>query len=272
MKNDAEYPKCGCEDESPRTGGITFDKGFFNAEPVTGYQLDSRFEGIYFNFDTTELVLDVQVHLVGIVTSGGADPEPVLDMNSVNSIFAIANNIWSQACIRLNPMFTNTLITEEPFQEMIYMGGYIGCLSEPNNALARQIIESYRVGGLSAVNLFILFRANIGCGSHRERWLFIATRGDSASTKNESNHRLGKLLAHELGHVLIQDAGFDNSNPDHLMNHSNTGTQDSLFYSDCMNARAWIKENVSHALTSNPCKLRPRLGNDFTLVSLNNLS
>ena len=92
---------------------------------------------------------------------------------------------------------------------------------------------------------------------------------------------LGKVLAHEIGHVLLNPLGVDNSDiPDHLMYHPErhpgeaAGSRDGLFLSDCLGAHAraledygaWAQTGVPTAASSEQCIMRPRLGNNLTVV------
>ena len=89
------------------------------------------------------------------------------------------------------------------------------------------------------------------------------------------------VLAHEIGHVLLNPLGIDDSdNPDHLMYHPErhpeeaTGSRDGLLPSDCLGAHArvlehdgaWASTGRPWAPSSESCVMRPRLGNNLFIV------
>ena len=92
---------------------------------------------------------------------------------------------------------------------------------------------------------------------------------------------LGKVFAHEIGHVLLNTLGVDDSdNPEHVMYHPErhsaeaVGSRDGLFLSDCLGAHAraledygaWAQTGVPTAASSQQCTMRPRLGNNLTVI------
>ena len=117
------------------------------------------------------------------------------------------------------------------------------CLADAQKAL----VEPYDVTaeGTTLINLYLVDdTTGDACGSSLTGHVVMPTAGLLSTT-------LGKFFAHEIGHVLLNPLGVDDSdNPDHLMHHpenhpETAGSRDGLFLSDCLGAHARALEDYS---------------------------
>ncbi len=240
----------------------------FEVKMVTGRPIASRFAHVPpLGVSTVRLTLVIFVHVVGIRSSTGY--KPIRDQAYVNDIFETANDIWSQACIKLVPYSTPLVTTFSDLPISAFAGT---CLAPAQAAL----VEPYDVTteGTTLINLYLVDdTTGDACGSPITGHVIMPTAGLLSAT-------LGKVLAHEIGHVLLNPLGVDDSdNPDHLMYHPErpgdaTGSRDGLFLSDCLGAHAraledysaWAQTGVPSDPSSEPCIMRPRLGNNLTVI------
>lgn len=249
----------------------------FKTEAVNGPELNKKyFDQIYGNFSTNRLFLITVVHVVGLPAAyGGFPPIPIVSDDWIETMFQVANDIWSQACIEIVPFFTGTPITTFRDLRLILLLGF--CVEEP------ELLEPYEISNpdTKIVNVYLVERSLFGgksydCGSPVKGRVIL-------NTKNQTAERAGNALAHELGHVMLNPTGIsDSENPDHLLYHPgrhpevSPGSQDGLFMSDCLGARTTAKEDLF--VFGRPggfpvpgeaelCQLRPRLGNNLAIVA-----
>ena len=242
----------------------------FETKTVTGRPIATRFaDWLPVGVSTVRLTLTVFVHVVGIPSSTGGF-KPIRDQAYVNDIFETANDIWSQACIKLVPISAPLVTTFRDLPISAFAGT---CLAPTQAALVEPL--DLTVEGTTLINLYLVDdTTGDACGSPITGHVIMPTAGLLSET-------LGKVFAHEIGHVLLNPLGVDNSdNPDHLMYHPErhpgdaTGSRDGLFLSDCLGAHAraledygaWAQAGVPTAGSSEQCIMRPRLGNNLTVI------
>lgn len=242
----------------------------FETRTVTGRPIASRFsDWLPVGVSTVRLTLPVFVHVVGIPSSTGGF-KPIRDQAYVNDVFETANDIWSQACIKLVPISAPLVTTFRDLPISAFAGT---CLAPTQAALVDPL--DITVEGTTLINLYLVDdTTGDACGSPITGHVIMPTAGLLSET-------LGKVLAHEIGHVLLNTLGVDNSdNPDHLMYHPErhpgaaAGSRDGLFLSDCLGAHAraledygaWARTGVPTAGSSEQCTMRPRLGNNLVVV------
>lgn len=266
--------RCSFEHAGAERRQATELRPLFATEPVASRPMNSLHARYFWSnaLNVHELYLITVVHVVG-EPDGPGGFKPIVDQAWIDTVFQKANEIWSQACIRLVPYPTGELVTA--FRDLP-VSGFISCLPPGESAK----VEPYDVTapGVIIVNVFFLEYSNLtACGDPVTGHIFLPTRVWSPQS-------MGNVFAHELGHVLLNPLGVDDSdNPDHLMFHDYThpgvppGTNDGLFLSDCLGARARTVEELfafGHpkgfgALHEGgehvPCRLNPRLGNDLVV-------
>jgi len=123
------------------------------------------------------------------------------------------------------------------------------------------------------INLYLVDDALFACGTPLTGHVILPTAG-------RDSEWLGKILAHEIGHVLLNPLDVDDSaDPNHVMHHPENhpggpaGTRDGLFLSDCLGAHKRVAEDFGSfadigATSSDPvsCVMLPRLGNNLVVV------
>ena len=241
----------------------------FEDRMVTGRPVASRFADFFgLGVSAARLTLPVFVHVVGRRTPSGF--ERIRDQAYVDDIFATANDIWSQACIKLLPLSTPVVTT---FQDLPISAFAGTCLAPGQEALVKPL--DVTAEGTTLLNLYLVDdTTGDACGSPITGHIIMPTAGQLST-------RLGKVLAHELGHVLLNPLGVDDSdNPDHVMHHPErhpgepTGNRDGLWLSDCIGAHAraiedygaWAQTGVPGSPSSEPCVMRPRLGSNIAII------
>jgi hypothetical protein len=249
----------------------------FSTRKVTGPAMATRFaHAIFGGFSTTRLFLITVVHVVGIPSETGGF-KPIVDQAWQDTLFRVANDIWSQACIELVPYSTGTLVTN--FRD-IALSAFLGeCLAPSQSDLVKP--HDITSPATLIVNVYLVEDTNgIACGSPITGHVFMPTAGRSPEF-------MGRVFAHEIGHVLLNPLGVDDSaNPDHLMFHPEEhpeippGSQDGLFLSDCVGAQTRAREELfafgrpggfgglgggSHEPIA--CRMSPRLGNNLAIVA-----
>lgn len=248
----------------------------FEEEAVSGRRVSSRFLDLIFGqYRATKLYLIMPVHVVA--QSSFEPKEPIVSDDYVDEMIGVAQNIWSQACIELVPYSTGSLVTT--FRDIGLLAQYGVCLDSDD----RHLIEPYNIQaeGTTIVNIYVVGETGgIACGSPVTGHVFVPATGRSAQL-------LGKVLAHELGHIMLNAAGVDDSdNPDHLMFHAYRhpdvprGSESGLFLSDCLAARTTARENLfvfghpggfggldgSGSPDPVSCLMAPRLGSNLDIV------
>jgi len=242
----------------------------FDSRTVTGRAITSRFaDWLPIGVSTVRLTLPVFVHVVGIPSPTGGF-KPIRDQAYVDDIFETANDIWSQACIKLVPISAPVVTTFRDLPISAFAGT---CLAPTQAALVQPL--DLTAEGTTLLNLYLVDdTTGDACGSPITGEVIMPTAGLLSG-------QLGKVFAHEIGHVLLNALGVDNSdNPDHLMYHPEkhpgeaTGSRDGLFLSDCVGAHAtaledygaWAQTGVPTAGSSEQCTMRPRLGNNLIVI------
>jgi hypothetical protein len=242
----------------------------FETRTVTGRPIASRFaDWLPIGVSVRRLTLPVFVHVVGIPSSTGGF-KPIRDQAYVDDIFDTANDIWSQACIKLVPISTPVVTTFRDLPISAFAGT---CLAPTQTALVQA--HDVTVEGTILLNLYLVDdTTGDACGSPITGHVIMPTAG-------LASERLGRVFAHEIGHVLLNPLGVDDSElPDHLMYHPERhpgeaiGSRDGLFLSDCLGAHAraleeygaWAQTGVPTAASSEQCTMRPRLGGNLTVI------
>jgi hypothetical protein len=125
------------------------------------------------------------------------------------------------------------------------------------------------------INLYLVDDAPFACGSPITGHVILPTAG-------KGSEWLGKVLAHEIGHVLLNPLDVDDSDdPDHVMYHPERhpevppGSRDGLFLSDCLGAHKRVAEDFGGfadigVASSDPvsCIMLPRLGNNLVVIEV----
>ena len=229
-------------------------------------KLNSRFNDLFFKYDTNELNLVLWIHLTGTVNNEN-NPSPIASDNWVSTVIYVANKVWNQACIKIIPHYTEKLITEEELQKTLFLlNSGTSCLP-PQSIDILNIIDSYQVTdeNVEIMNLFIVGETNDrACASTGASRIFLPSKGLSSLD-------MGLVLAHEIGHLLLNYAGIDNNlNPDHLMYHGNVqGNHNGLYFDECIFARERIKQIFQYENTNIRCRLKPLLGNPLSIINTN---
>ena len=257
---------------------------FFEGRSLTGRPLSSRYAPTVFGglsgfggFSTTRLFIPTIVHVVGIPSQTGGF-KPIVDQAWIDTLFRRANEIWSQACIELVPYFTGTLVTN--FSQLNLSVG-LGYCHKPS--VEGELLEPHdiKVPGAVTVNVYLVdsFGGNVrGCGSPVTGHVFLRTDGQDPET-------MGRVFAHEMGHVLLNPLGLDDSaEPNHLMFHPPQhpeippGSRDGLFLSDCIGAQARARADllafarpggIGSPNEAISCQMNPSLGNNLVVVATN---
>jgi hypothetical protein len=247
----------------------------FTSRRVSGRALNARFQQTFVGRRVPLLRLITVVHRVAVRNpTTGEFTQPVVDQPWVDTLFRVANDIWSQACIKLIPYSTGTLVTS--FRD-IALSAFAGdCITTEQRALVAPFAVT--APGTLILNVYLVEDTNnIACGSPVHAEVFLPTEGRSPDL-------MGRVFAHEIGHVLLNPLGVDdNANPDHLMFHPEAhpdvppGSQDGLFLSDCIGAHTRAREDfaafVQPGLPGSgqdgeaACVLNPRLGNNLVIVA-----
>lgn len=266
-KGDPSEVRCSYATSKEAATPVEQLRPLFEDRTITGRPVASRFADIFgLGVSAARLTLVVFVHVVGRRTSTGF--EPIRDQAYVDDIFATANDIWSQACIKLVPFSTPVV---ETFQDLPISAFAGTCLAPDQQALVKPL--DVTAEGTTLLNLYLVDdTTGDACGSPITGHIIMPTAGQLST-------RLGKVLAHEVGHVLLNPLGVDDSdNPDHLMHHPDpgepSGNRDGLHLSDCIGAHAralddygaWAQTGVPGASSSEPCVMRPRLGSNIAII------
>lgn len=256
---------------APRGEEVSPVAPLFESRTVSGRPVTARFgETLPLPIDLVRLSLVTVVHVVGIPSSTGGF-KPIVGQPFINTLFDIANGIWSQACIKLLPLSSGELVTA--FRD-IPVSGFLGfCLDNEWADLVRPY--DITTPETTIVNLYLVEDTNgVACGSPITGHVILPTAGRAPDF-------LGKVFAHEIGHVLLNPLQVDDSdNPDHLMFHPENhpgiqGSRDGLFLSDCLGAHTRAREEFAAFAdpgvpndSSNPvrCHVRPRLGSNLTVI------
>ena len=244
-------------------------------ETVSGRALNTRYLQTIFSQSAPRLRLITVVHLVAVRNpQTGALTKPVVDQTWVDTLFRVANDIWSQACIKLIPYSTGTLITTFHDIGLLAFAGH--CLTTEQ----RELVAPFAISapGTLILNVYLVEDTNnSACGSPIHAEVFLPTEG-------RSPEMMGQVFAHEIGHVLLNPLGVDDSaNPDHLMFHPEAhpeippGSRDGLFLSDCIGAHTRAREDLSAFVQPGvpgsgqdggaTCQMNPRLGNNLVVVA-----
>jgi hypothetical protein len=245
----------------------------FETRTVAGRPIASRWtETLPLGVSAVLLNLVVFVHVVGHqnTPNGPIDDQPIRDQAFVNDIFDTANHIWSQACIKLVPFMAAVVQT---FQDLPISALAGTCLAPAQQALVAPL--DVTLEGTTAINLYLVDdTTGDACGSSITGHVIMPTAGQLSSA-------LGEVFAHEIGHVLLNPLGVDDSdNPDHLMHHPENhpndprGSRDGLFLSDCLGAHTravedypcWAPISAPIDPATQLCTMRPRLGNNLTVI------
>lgn len=160
------------------------------------------------------------------------------------------------------------------FQDLALLAFAGVCLA----AEERELVEPYdvTVPGTLIINLYLVEDTNEkACGSPFTGHVILPTV--------KSPEAMGPVLAHEIGHVLLNPLGVDDSDqPNHLMFHPQVhpetppGSRDGLYLSDCVGAQARAREDLfafgrpgGLGSPEEPiaCKMRPQLGNNLVVVA-----
>ena len=217
------------------------------------------------------------MHVVGVPSPTGGF-RPIVDQNWIDTIFQQANKIWAQACIELVPFSTGTLVTNF-FDGSIPLLVQQGLCLDPDQ---RELVEPHdiTVPGTIIVNLYLVNNTSedLACGSPVTGHVFLPTDGQDPVP-------MGRVFAHEIGHILLNPLGVDDSDePNHLMFHASRhpeippGSRDGLFLSDCIGAQTRAREDLftfarpgGLGSVEKPvaCQMIPRLGNNLVVVATN---
>jgi hypothetical protein len=180
----------------------------FDSRTVTGRPITSRFsDWLPIGVSVARLTLPVFVHIVGTRSPNGF--KPIRDQAYVDDIFDTANDVWSQACIKLVPISTPVVTTFSDLSISAFAGT---CLAPTQLALVQP--NDVTVEGTTLPNLYLVDdTVGDACGSPITGHVIMPTAG-------HTSEQLGKVFAHEVGHVLLNPLGVDDSdNPDHVMYH-----------------------------------------------------
>jgi hypothetical protein len=278
--NKARDVQCSYEAESAKN--TPPEQPFFETKSVSGRAVASRYSNTilagssgFAGFSTTRLFLVAVVHVVGVPSVTGGF-KPIVDEAWINTLFQDANRIWSQACIELVPFSTGSLVTN-------FFDGSVGLLSQSGLCLDPKDLDKVEphditVSGKVIVNVYLLKNTSNGeaCGSHVRGHVFLPTADLTPAN-------MGRVFAHEIGHVLMNPLGVDDSlEPNHLMFHASLhpeippGSRDGLFLSDCLGAQTRAREDLfSFARPGGlgseeepiKCQMIPRLGNNLVVVA-----
>jgi len=265
---DPSTPRCVYDAADKKQNHIP-DRALF-----TGKRLNKRFvDSIFQNYSSTKLYIVTVIHIVGVQSPNSNATIPVIDQGWIDTVLGIANRIWSQACIEIVPYYPGNLITT--FKDLGLSPGLGECIVSSQ----RYLIEPYevRVPETKIINVYLVEdTTGDACGSPVYGEIFMPT--------TFSAEVMGRVFAHELGHLLLNPVGVDDSdNPDHLMFHSYrhpdipVGKNNGLFLSDCLGARAIAMEDYfahnrpggfNFGSTSEPirCTLNPALGPNLEIV------
>jgi hypothetical protein len=214
----------------------------------------------------SRIFLPVVTHVVMLPSPTGGQ-RPVVDAQWIASMFQIANAVWSQACVRLLHYIGSGIDT---FDNIGLLAQFGTCL-DPSQ---EHLIHPYEVtsgGSHEIVNLYLVRNTDgRACGSPVTKRVFLPT-------ENIDPLEAGNVLAHEIGHILLNPIGVsDSDNSNHLMFHENRhpeippGSQNGLYLSECLGARDIAKgtllvfpgsNNVPTPGYVQRCRTRPRLGN-----------
>lgn len=274
MKYDeAKDARCAYEAEGARNTPPEQLRPFFATKRVSGRAVATRYaQTIFGAFSTTRLFLVTVVHVVGVPSPTGGF-RPIVDQAWLDTLFRVANDIWSQACIKLVPHSTGTLVTT--FRD-IALSAFAGVCMAPSDF---DLVEPYDITapGTLIVNVYLVEDTNgLACGSPVTGHVFMPTAGRSPEF-------MGRVFAHEIGHVLLNPLGVDDSaHPDHLMFHPEAhpeippGSRDGLFLSDCLGAQTTAREDLfafarpgGLGSPEEPvaCRMNPRLGSNLAIVA-----
>jgi hypothetical protein len=267
--------QCAYEAEGAKNTPPEQLRPFFETKSVSGRPLTTRYvETIFSGFSTTRLFLVTVVHVVGIPSETGGF-KPIVNQAWIDTLFRVANDIWSQACIKLVPYSTGGLVTN--FRD-ISVSGFLGfCLAAGQEELVQP--HDITAPGTLIINVYLVEDTNgPACGSPITGHIIMPTAGRGPEF-------MGRVFAHEIGHVLLNPLGVDDSeHPDHLMFHPDIhpeippGSRDGLFLSDCIGAQTRAREDLfafarpgGPLSTSEPvaCRMNPRLGNNLVIVATN---
>jgi hypothetical protein len=258
--------KVGCRYEAEGAGpvGAYERRPFFEDSKATGRLVSRRFvEELPLGVRTIQLSLLIVVH---ITKKGQPGPTVTAATRNVSdAMVEVANEIWSQACIKLVPYYPGGVITEF-YDPTLQTSGE--CLDDAGN----KMLASYDITtpGKTIVNLYLVDDATFACGSPVTGHVILPTAGHDSQW-------LGEILAHEIGHVLLNPLGVDDSDdPNHLMHHparDPAGTGDGLFLSECLGAHKRVAEDFGGfadigEASPNPvsCVMLPRLGNNLVVI------
>ena len=284
MKYDEQKDvQCAYEAEGAKNIPPQQLRPLFEAKSVSGRPLAARYTQINFGFSgfggfsTTRVFLVVVVHVVGVPSATGGF-RPIVSQTWIDTLFREANKIWSQACIELAPLSTDTLVTNF-FDGSIGLLASLGLCLDPSQS---ELVEPHdiTVPGKLIVNLYLVKNTSgVACGSPVTGHVFLPTAG-------QSPEHMGRVFAHEIGHVLLNPLGVDDSDqPNHLMFHPQAhpeippGSRDGLFLSDCVGAQTRAREDLfafarpggfgGLGSSEEPvaCRMIPRLGNNLVVVA-----
>jgi hypothetical protein len=237
----------------------------FRSKKISGQPMAPQFVEKLFPVSSGERVeILVVVHVVGVHTEIAGQFKPVVPQDFIDTMFRIANGIWGQACVELFQFRPGMIVTT--FMDL--NGTILSCLDSESAKLVKPYDVTYP--GWKVVNLYIVRSSGgFACGDPNTGHVVIQT------ISGYSAEALGRVLAHEIGHILLNPIGVDDSaDPDHLMFHEGQhpnippGSRDSLSMSDCLGGRLILKEDIFHWTEpgGKECILNPRLGNDVSIV------
>src|SRR5215211_6993027 len=133
----------------------------FEDRAVTGRPMRARFvQELPLGVRTIQLSLITVVHVVAKGVPGALD-EPVVTRDGIDAMLEVANEIWSQACIKLVPYYSGGLITE--FHDLALQGSFGDCLDEAGHNL----VDPHDITSpdKTILNLYLVDDAPFACGT-----------------------------------------------------------------------------------------------------------
>lgn len=239
-------------------------KTLFTKKLIKGNALNRKYIPPFFDEQVPQLAIPIAVHV-----SNDNQRKPLVDKPMIEAMFEVANNIWSQACIKLEPYYTGVT----PDFINLVVTAFINCLPvEESKKAAAYEVTIPGFPNIKVLNLFIVKQTGgSACGNPFNGRVIIPTDHSCFNPQF-----MGEVLAHEVGHILLNPAGVDSSsNSEHLMYHPGSGCSTGhtgLFQSDCYAARETVVDSIFYIAgqwfgdSQTTCVIKPTLGMDLVLV------
>jgi len=147
MRYDAKDPRCSYGENKAKKILREPENPLYGSDTISGRELQKRYADLLFGSPITTNIMHLImfVHVATVLNQNTGALQPVVSQDWIDTVFDVANDIWSQACIKLLPFYWyKKLVTEPEFRDFA-LSGSLDCLIP--GSVEDKIAEKYDATG-----------------------------------------------------------------------------------------------------------------------------